>query len=121
MVKPLPAALRTKLQQHKKDEMGLTDELGKDFDYVDPEESSDSLFVSSYQHRRTNENDDYAFLDEDILKDEGDVDVKESLQRRYRQKSETISNRGFNMDSENRSRSKGRKVQLIIHIYILYQ
>ena len=121
MVKPLPAAVRTKLQEHRKDSIGSMEEVDKDFDYLDTEDAIDSLFASSYQHRRTNENDDYAFLDEDILKDEGDVDVKESLQRRYRQKSETISNRGFNMDSENRSRSKGRKVQLIIHIYILYQ
>ena len=58
--------------------MSLTD---NDFDDID---SSDSLFVSSHNnHRRTNENDDYAFLDEDILEDEDDDDVKDSLKLNY--------------------------------------
>ena len=62
--------------------MSLTD---NDFDDID---SSDSLFVSSHNHRRTNENDDYAFLDEDILEDEDDDDVKESLKLNYLRQAE---------------------------------
>jgi len=77
-VKPLPAALRSKLHQQNINGMSLTD---NDFDDID---SSDSLFVpSNNNHRRTNENDDYAFLDEDILEDEDDDDVKDSLKLNY--------------------------------------
>ena len=82
MVKPLPAALRSKLHQQNINGMSLTD---NDFDDID---SSDSLFVSSHNHRRTNENDDYAFLDEDLLKDEDDDDVKESLKLNYLRQAE---------------------------------
>ena len=82
MVKPLPAALRSKLHQQTINGMSLTD---NDFDDID---SSDSLFVSSQNHRRTNENDDYAFLDEDLLKDEDDDDVKESLKLNYLRQAE---------------------------------
>ena len=89
VVKPLPAALRSKLQQHRtEDEIGVMDDIDKDFDYMDTQGSSDSLLVSSLNHRRTNENDDYAFLDEDLLKDENDEDVKESLQRNYGRRSQ---------------------------------
>ena len=101
VVKPLPAALRSRLQQHKNDQIRLSGDFrDQDFDYMDVEASSDSLNVASDAHRRTNENDDYAFLDEDLLTDEDDDDVKESLQRNYRNNNpKKNSNRNF--DSNN--------------------
>ena len=82
--------------------MSLTD---NDFDDID---SSDSIFVSSQNHRRTNENDDYAFLDEDLLKDEDDDDVKESLKLNYLRQAEPEYEQEFdsNIDYQNRRREK---------------
>ena len=102
MVKPLPAALRSKLHQQNINGMSLTD---NDFDDID---SSDSLFVSSQNHRRTNENDDYAFLDEDLLKDEDDEDVKESLKLNYLRQAEPEYEPEFdsNRDYQNRRREE---------------
>ena len=102
VVKPLPAALRSKLHQQNINGMSLTD---NDFDDID---SSDSLFVSSQNHRRTNENDDYAFLDEDLLKDEDDDDVKESLKLNYLRQAEPEYEQEFdsNRDYQNRRREE---------------
>ena len=82
--------------------MSLTD---NDFDDID---SSDSLFVSSQNHRRTNENDDYAFLDEDLLKDEDDDDVKESLKLNYLRQAEPEYEQESesNRDYQNRRREE---------------
>ena len=111
MVKPLPAALRNKMREYKTSVLGgISDEIDKDFDYMDVDESSDSLLVSSRQHRRTNENDDYAFLDEDILRDEDDGDVKKSLQANYHKNLGAPSGRKANFNSRNQSRSQERKV-----------
>ena len=102
VVKPLPAALRSKLHQQNINVMSLTD---NDFDDID---SSDSLFVSSHNHRRTNENDDYAFLDEDILEDEDDDDVKDSLKLNYLRQAEPEYEQEFdsNRDYQNRRREE---------------
>ena len=104
MVKPLPAALRSKLHQQNINGMSLTD---NDFDDID---SSDSLFVSSHNHRRTNENDDYAFLDEDLLKDEDDDDVKESLKLNYLRQAEPEYEQEFN---SNRDYQNGRREETV--------
>ena len=104
MVKPLPAALRSKLHQQNINGMSLTD---NDFDDID---SSDSLFVSSINHRRTNENDDYAFLDEDLLKDEDDDDVKESLKLNYLREAEPEYEQEFD---SNRDYQTGRREETV--------
>ena len=106
MVKPLPAALRSRLQQHRNDQIRLSGDFrDQDFDYMDVAASSDSLNVASEAHRRTNENDDYAFLDEDLLTDEDDDDVKESLQRNYRNNNpKKNSNRNFDSNNNRQSR-----------------
>ena len=83
------------MQQYKASVSGgISDNIDEDFDYMDVDESSDSLFVSSRQHRRTNENDDYAFLDEDILRDEDD-DVKKSVHANYHKNSGDSPERKF--------------------------
>ena len=110
MVKPLPAALRSRLQQHKDDQLRLSKEFrDQDFDYMDVEASSNSFNVASEAHRRTNENDDYAFLDEDLLTDEDDDDVKESLQRNYRNNNERNFNRNANNNRQSRRQNAGPK------------
>ena len=95
VVKPLSASLRSQIRQQKLANIGTNDQLQEDADFLDPEASFDSIVTSSYQHRRTNENDDYAFLDEDILNTEEDEDVRESLQRRYKENLQTPSNIGL--------------------------
>ena len=100
------------MQQYKTSVSGgISDE---DFDYMDVDESSDSLFVSSRQHRRTNENDDYAFLDEDILRDENDDDVKKSVHTNYQKNSRAQPERKFNFNNGNESRSQDIKVKNIL-------
>ena len=113
MVKPLPAALRSKLHQQNINGMSLTD---NDFDDID---SSDSLFVSSQNHRRTNENDDYAFLDEDLLKDEDDDDVKESLKLNYLRQAEPEYEQEFdsNRDYQNRRREETVRIEKFESFY----
>ena len=98
--------MRSRLQQHKNDQIRLSGDFrDQDFDYMDVEASSDSLNVASDAHRRTNENDDYAFLDEDLLTDEDDEDVKESLKRNYRNNNERKnSNRNYNLNNNRQSR-----------------
>ena len=95
VVKPLSASLRSQIRQQKLANIGGSGKLQEDVDFLDPEASSGSIVMSSYQHRRTNENDDYAFLDEDILNTEEDEDVRESLQRRYKENSQTPSSIGL--------------------------
>ena len=112
VVKPLPAALRSKMQQYKTSVSGgISDEMNEDFDYMEAEESSDSLLVSSRQHRRTNENDDYAFLDEDILRDEDDDDVKKSIRANYHKNSRGKPDKKYTFNNGNESSSQDRKVK----------
>ena len=85
--------------------------IDNDFDDID---SSDSLFVSSQNnHRRTNENDDYAFLDEDLLKDEDDDDVKESLKLNYFRQGEPEYEQEFDSNREYQNRRREETVRIL--------
>ena len=92
-------------QQQEQGEMN-NEEYDAEFD--DPEAYDSRLFMSSvYQHRTTNENDDYAFLDEDILRDENvDDDVQESLQRNYRQQPFSLGARSKSAPTSDRRNPK---------------